>query len=775
LTQVVVPVPVTDPTVTDPCAAFDNQPEPDNGASRLTVRDLAQLADLGRPMADQGPSAFAIAPDGRQIAVMVNRANPDANAYCQKILVVPLSGGQPAEEIGRGGEFDFADFPLRNFAVVYAGWQKARPPQWSPDGASVAYLRRENGVTQVWIADPDGRSSPRQATRQPAGIDTFAWTRDGSAIVVTSRPGVAEAMRAIADEGREGYLFDERFSPQFADHPIPGGPISSEFHTVSVADGTARPTTAPEKELLAPPRPTSLPDTAILFARGPSGQLAWLEPAKPGYLVSPTQWVRKDESGEHSICDSAVCDGIEDFWWSHDDQALIALQRTGWAKNETAVLRWKAGAAAPVRVLVTPDLLTGCQLSGTELLCGRESSTRPRRLVALDSRSGAERVLYDPNPQFARQKLGRVERLFIRNAYGVESFADLVLPPDHLPGQRHPLVVVQYESRGFLRGGTGNEVPVQPLAARGFAVLSFHRPGLLPAARAARNVIETRTLVADPWADRAQILSSLEQAIGMAVQRGVVDSDRIGIHGFSDGGASVQYALINSDVFKVAALGTCCEDMGSYALAAGPGFTRFLREMGYPYFEPGGEKFWRTISLLLNVEQVSVPILIQASDSEYEGALDVVETYRHRGRPIELFVFPGETHFKWQPAHRLAIYRRNLEWFEFWLAGRIDCAPEKAVQYERWLAMVGAPQRAELTCGASGSAADRANPVLGFEQIENAFDQHDITEFIEPQGLLEGGTIEQTMLRKTPVEQAFGDDEAILREHKADEAVGTRL
>lgn len=705
LAQIVVPSPVPNEAVFDPCAAFDERQEQEDG-NLLTIGGLAELADLGRPMADQGPSAFAIAPDGQRLAVSVTRANPRANSYCQRLVVVGLSGGRPAVEVARGGEFDFADFALRDFAVVYAGWQKAHPPQWSPDASSIAYLRRENGVTQVWVADPEGRSRPRQVTRLPVSVESFAWTRDGSAIVAASRPGVAEAMRAIAREGREGYLFDERFSPQFADHPIPTGPVARRYDTVSLAGGRTRPATAAERERLAPARPASLPDTATLFARGPSEQLAWLEPVRPGYLVSPAQWIRKQANGKQSICVSTVCDGIEDMWWSRDGRTLIALQRTGWARSKTAVLRWDPGAAAPVRVLVTDDLLTGCQLSGPEILCGREGSTQPRRLVAIDTGSGAERVLYDPNPQPARQPLGHVERLFIRNAYGVESFADLVLPPDHQPGQRHPLIVVQYESRGFLRGGTGNEVPVQPLAARGFAVLSFHRPGLLPAARAARNVIETRTLVADPWADRAQILSSLERAISLAVQTGAVDPERIGIHGFSDGGASVQYALINSDLFKVAALGTCCEDMGSYALAAGPGFTHFLQEMGYPYFEPDGEEFWRPISLLLNVERVAVPILIQASDSEYEGALDVLATYRHRGRPIEMYVFPGETHFKWQPAHRLAIYRRNLEWFEFWLARRIDCAPEKALQYERWLAMAGAPARAELTCSAGESAAD---------------------------------------------------------------------
>ena len=38
------------------------------------------------------------------------------------------------------------------------------------------------------------------------------------------------------------------------------------------------------------------------------------------------------------------------------------------------------------------------------------------------------------------------------------------------------MVVVQYDTRGFLRGGTGDEYPIQAFANRGYAVLSFRRP-----------------------------------------------------------------------------------------------------------------------------------------------------------------------------------------------------------------------------------------------------------------------------------------------------------
>jgi len=143
-----------------------------------------------------------------------------------------------------------------------------------------------------------------------------------------------------------------------------------------------------------------------------------------------------------------------------------------------------------------------------------------------------------------------VQRLRFRNAYGTESFADLVLPPDHRPGQQHPLVVVQYTSDGFLRGGTGDEVPIHPLANRGFAVLSFDRPTFSAAALTATSEEELVRANRADWIDRRRVQSSLEIALELAIETGAVDAGRMGISGFSDGGSTVQWALINSDLSK---------------------------------------------------------------------------------------------------------------------------------------------------------------------------------------------------------------------------------
>ncbi len=693
-------VPVADLPVPerDPCALFERRPGVSSGAA-ISVDDLVELADIGRSDPNETASPFGISPDGRQIAFLVRRGNAQTNSYCQKLLVMPLDGKGAPKEIARDAAFIRDDFALRTFVSVAAGWAKVIVPRWSPDGKSIAWLRQSDGISQVWMADADGSAAPRQLTASPDNVDDFAWTPDGQGIVIATRPGLRRAAEAIASGARRGYLYDETVSPQFGVRPIPTGPIEKTYARVDLVSGHVSDAGPDEVTLLAPLPPADAPDGARLFTPGPAGVAAWLEPKHPERFISPSRLVLRRD-GREMRCDSTQCEGILRLWWSEPQNTFLAVRKAGWGMSAMGILRWDPGESAPREVMVSDDMLIGCSPVGGELVCAREGAVMARRLVALDLRSGAERLIHDPNPEFTSRATGPVQRFRFRNAYGVESYADLVLPPDHKPGEKHPLVVVQYISHGLLRGGSGDEVPVQPLAARGFAVLSFAKPDLVPEVAKATDSTALMKANRVDWLDRRNAQSSLEIAVGLALETGTVDRERMGITGWSDGVSSTQFALINSSLFKVAALGSCCEDMYSYVLEAGPAYSAFTRSIGYRFFEPGDEEFWRPMSLIQNVDRVSAPILIQNADSEYEGGLDVVEVFRQNKKAIELYVFEDETHYKWQPAHRRTVYERNVRWLEFWLMHRKTCDGDAATQAElaRWQAMPGAPSPEDLAC-----------------------------------------------------------------------------
>lgn len=695
----VVPVAVLPPVDRDPCAIVDlaSKGNRERGVA-FTPDDQVRLVDIGQQDPRGAKASFDLSPDGDRLAIMLKSADPDSNSYCLRLIVTPMDGGAPPIEIDRGGDFIRNDFALRDFTAIKAGYERPNPPRWSPDGTRIAFLRRLEGTTQAWVVAADGTSAAKQVSRLPDDVDGLAWTSDGDGLVVATRPGIRLKAETIAREASGGFLFDDRFAPNLAGRPSPVGPVPTEYTLVPLAGAVPRPAGPDGIARLVPPLPAAAPEDARLYVSGPRGQAAWLERNDPNYLLSPSHPVISRSDGSRMTCRAKECEGLREIWWAEDGKALLGYQWTGWANGQTALWRWDLGDPEPSQILKTDDMLIGCMPAGGEVLCAREGATRPRRLVAIDARTGKQRVVFDPNPQLQGKAFGQVQRLRFRDSNGLEGLADLVLPPDHRPGQKHPLVVVQYRTDGFLRGGTGDEVPIHVLANRGFAVLSFARPYPPPPPVPPKTDDELVRTGRVDWKSRRVVQASLEAAIKLAIESGAVDPQRMGISGFSDGMSTVQWALINSDLFKVATIGSCCEDLFAYAFSAGPRFGRLIRTPGYRFFETGSEEDWKPMSLILNVDRVRTPILAQVSDSEFESGLDVVTTYQLRRRPFELHVFEDETHVKWQPAHRQAIYRRTVDWFEFWLMRRMDCGAAKEDQYERWKAMHGAPTAEALSC-----------------------------------------------------------------------------
>ncbi len=179
----------------------------------------------------------------------------------------------------------------------------------------------------------------------------------------------------------------------------------------------------------------------------------------------------------------------------------------------------------------------------------------------------------------------------------------------------------------------------------------------------------------------------------MAIARGAVDPDRIAITGLSDGATTAAWALVNSRRFAAAALSTCCLDATTTMVTGGIAYADRMRRQGFPAFSQDGRDVWRPLALSLNAGGRKMPILMQLADDEYLFALPAFTALRENHWPVEMYVFPDEHHIKWQPAHRLAIYQRNLDWFDFWFNGREDSDPGKAAQYIRWRALHMASRR----------------------------------------------------------------------------------
>jgi len=666
----------------------------------VTPRDLVELRDFGRSDNGlSGPAPFSLSPDGTELAIALRRADPDADDYCIGIVVVPLDG-RPPRLVDVGGEFILARSDSHGIPDLAIGTEQAVTPQWSPDGEWLAYLRRDRGTTQAWRASTDGsRAAP--VTREAEDVRAVRWSQDGKALVVTSRP-MADARAAIEREGRRGFLYDRRFWTLSEARPRPPTPLPTADRLVDPETGQT-----PANRHSPDPGAEGRPADAHLYARSSGGARAWTSPVDPGRILGPVS-LKVESGGRTFACSVAACsDAVGALWWRDAGELLFMQGGTPENGGTTTLFRWRVDAArVPVALFATTDALIGCQLLARRLICARETATHPRVIVSLDPDTGRSTTIYDPNPEFARLRTGKVQRLRWTDAHGVPGFGDLVLPPAHHPGDRHPLVIVQYQSRGFLRGGTGDEYPIHALASRGFAVLSFNRVRPFARDSGARDVNAFVRIGMTDFAERRRMLSAIETGIDRSIALGLVDPARIGISGLSDGAASVQFGLVNSNRFRAAAMSSCCDDPSTVHFAAGPAYFEDTLSWGYPGPRADDRGFWRRYSLAANADRIGVPILLQLPDDEFRFALETYVTLDQHEVPIEMHVFPDEYHVKWHPAHRLAIYERAIDWFDFWLNGREDPVPGEREQYARWRVLA---QRAR-TAGGSSSAATPPRP-----------------------------------------------------------------
>jgi len=665
--------------------ACDNlwpSPSRDRTPTRLiTPTDLARIRQIGQPATMfGGPPALTASPDGRSIAFVIARGDPQANSTCTGLAVLDVASGR-ARLLDRGGEIilGFNEYRGRIWGIGFPALMK---PLWSPDGKKIAYLRRNSGTTQVWVVDAR-TGEARQVTKARVDVEHFAWLPDSSGLAFSVRIGRLAERQAFAAEALRGFHYDDRFVPMYASTPLPDATIPLSPFVTDLGGGPTR-SASPQEAASLPPDDLGqfLPPAR---ARNREGWIAQSLP-KTADPFGPVDLRVTSPEGKSTRCAAPACQGrLTDLWWIPGRSTLLFLRREGWANGYSALYRWRPGQNRPRRLLRTVGLIDDCTPAGTRLVCLAEAATKPAQITSVDPATGRQAVLFDPNPDFAQIRFGRVERLEWKNAFGLEVRGDLALPPGYRSGERLPLIVTTYTSHGFLQGATGDEFPIHAFAARGFAVLSFNRPAPVSTiAGQAKDYDATRKADLQGWTERRSVNSAVLAGVQRTIDLGIADPQRIGITGLSDGATIVAFALINSNRFAAAAMSSCCLEPWSIGATVGPAFARLMHGDGWPLATADDRTFWSQGSVIQNAARIDTPLLLQEADREYLMALDSVAALKEHGKPVDMYVFPDEYHNKWQPAHRLAVYERHIDWFAFWLQGKIDADPSKVEQYARW-------------------------------------------------------------------------------------------
>lgn len=674
--------------------AFASTPVRAAPGSAVTTADLLGVRDIG---------AISVSPDGRWLAFSVRQAEMASNDRQLRWFVVHTDHSSAPVALALGDAQAISGFG--------SGYFPSDPAKWSPDGSRLALRLRHGDRIALVMVDPS-TGAWTQVADGASQVDAFTWSKDG---VLVFRTGLnMQTYRSdVENEARHGWLLNGRMNLVAARTPSPSIPDCAggaadpacDRRTLAFAPGDAvRPAQTSEiadldRDLDPALRVGSLGHGSVGRAGAglAGGPLVWTETFDRWETASEYPMRRLTTSLPGAgFCANPACQSpfFQAVGWARNGQSVWFIKLVNSRSDprglpdQYALYEWKPGASEVRSVWRGGDVLLGCQAAGTMMYCTRESATRPAQVVSIDLDNAETRVLADANADLETRLFPNIERIFLRDKDGNTGFADLVYPNDYKPGHAYPLVLVQYNSYGFLRGGTGGEYPIFPFAAQGYFVMSVSPPYDLdgwvnaPAPSFMRN---------SRMASRqtANVAYAMEAEVKSLITDGKVDPKKVAITGLSFGADVLNVALRDSDMFSVAIASAMQFDISAYALMPleMPGRARSMAAFGEhsPLAAPDGEIV--KLAWSQHPERLRTPLLINMAQNEAMNGFEGVAMLKAADRPIELRVFPDEGHVKYHPQAFAGIYENNMMWLKFWFDGEEDPRAEFRDQYVRWEAM----------------------------------------------------------------------------------------
>jgi dipeptidyl aminopeptidase/acylaminoacyl peptidase len=619
-----------------------------------SIDDLINLKRVGAP---------AISPDGRQVAFTIRETNWDENAYETELWL----GGTGA---------------LRQLTN---GKKSSMQPAWSPDGAWLAFVSDRDGKRQLYrIAIAGGEAE--QLTNGDEGVSNFAWSPKGNQLAFTMTDAVTDAIKTRDKDWGEIRIEDEdqRYTHLYvldlatkAIKPLTSGSFvvgsfdwspdatkiafdhrvssdageggSADISVVTVATGT-------REAIVTQGGPDSNPQWS------PDGsQIAFSSAMNKPFYFFQNGVIAIVTPGKNDI--RSLTDAFDEspniVAWTRAGIYFAASQRT-WSylfhldpttrKTTRHALRdqWIGGSFS-----LTPD-------GATTAFIGSSATEFPDVYIAPVATMAARKIS-DTGAQIASWPKHSREVVKWKSQDGAEIEGVLHKPAGFQAGRRYPLLIVIHGgptgvSRPVPYGQVGY-YPVDGFLAKGALVLEPNYRGSAGYGEAFRSLNVRNLGIGDAW----DVLSGIDAL----VQQGLVDKDRVGSMGWSQGGyISAFLTTRHSDRFKALSVGAGISDWMTYYVNTDihPFTRQYLKAT--PWDDP---KIYADTSPMTYIKQARTPTLIQHGGEDprvpIPNAFQLYQGLRDQKVPVQLSIFKGFGHGLTKPKANRGAMQQNLEWF----------------------------------------------------------------------------------------------------------------
>jgi dipeptidyl aminopeptidase/acylaminoacyl peptidase len=216
--------------------------------------------------------------------------------------------------------------------------------------------------------------------------------------------------------------------------------------------------------------------------------------------------------------------------WSKDGNSWL-MSHSAKDKWERGVVKYDLSSKTFTALIIDSNLYTGWQVSkdGSKFFFNFSDGNMPNDFYVSNTSFKDIKRLTDLNPWITTKKLTRTELIKYRDVDGNELNGVLYYPVDYEEGKKYPLVCELYET--FFNNG--------------------YRPSMNMVANAGYFGFRPSVSLEKGYPGEAWI-KGVTSGINKLIDKGLVDEDKLGVHGVSYGGYATSLLISQTDRFAAA-------------------------------------------------------------------------------------------------------------------------------------------------------------------------------------------------------------------------------
>jgi dipeptidyl aminopeptidase/acylaminoacyl peptidase len=645
----------------------------------LCAGALAQTPTIDQSLSMKSVQGAQISPDGRYVAYLVQQADWDENDFVQQVWIAMLATGERYQ--------------------LTSGKKSSQSPKWSPDSKRIAFGSERDGKRQIYLISPTGGEAV-QLTGEDNGVGAFEWAPDGSAIAFTSTGPDSKAKK----DRKEKY----------GDFEIVTGDYEMMHLWIvkTPAEIPADPKQRPKPEALTEVGKFSVgafswsPDSKrIAFDAQSDPDLSSSQTAQIYLVNTSDKFVKKLMEGggpntrpvwspDGRQIAYSTSNGEKFFYYANSRIAAVSadggasrLLTAGFDENPR-LIQWGPGGIyfaaqqqtgshlfrlnpqtmAIDRITAPQDFsVNGGSFTADGLVLaavGARPNHFPEVFIS-PMKDFAPKYLTNVSDQWKDFHLASREVIQWKSVDGTPIEGVLIKPPGYDSSRKYPLLVV-------IHGGpTGIDTPemeadryypVELFAAKGALVLRPNYRGSAGYGEKFRS-LNVRNLGLGDYQD---VISGVDYLIS----KGMVDKDRVGSMGWSQGGYISAFITTYSDRFKAVSVGAGISDWSTYYVNTDihPFTRQYLKAT--PWEDP---EIYQKTSPISYVNKAKTPTLIQHGDQDKRvpppNSFELYQALKDRGIPVKFILYKGFGHPINKPKQQRAVMEHNFEWFSKYIWG----------------------------------------------------------------------------------------------------------